>query len=104
MRVLLLVLMLALPGCRYEEEMLAKQNASDGVTCKSYGLQYGTQPYAQCRLTLLQMRQAQDAQAAARLQQTLGQIQQNYAASKPLTVNCTSNGTATASTSFCTSQ
>ena len=67
-----------LSGCKTPEQRIADQAAADDATCKSYGLQFGTQQYAECRMRLTDQRQAAQAAADAALLQTLGQIQQNY--------------------------
>jgi hypothetical protein len=38
-------------------EMAAKMAAKDDEQCKSFGLTFGTPPFADCRLRLLQMRE-----------------------------------------------
>lgn len=81
---------LLLSGCMSPGEQWA---ANDDARCSSYGLNYGTPEYAQCRMTADQQRGAvlgqladnMRAQEAQRVQQ-FQRDQQNY--SRPQ-VNCT---------------
>jgi hypothetical protein len=71
MRILFIFAFIALAGCKQSqtpEQLAAQQNAADDATCKSFGLQFGTQAYADCRLRLREQALAKakvDAEAAA---------------------------------------
>ncbi len=91
--------MIALAGCRQgqtPEQLAAQQSAADDTTCKSYGLQFGTQPYADCRIKLQQVHAAQQVQNAAQADAFLLQwqqnMQQNMNANRPVVTNCTTMG------------
>jgi hypothetical protein len=56
---------LALCSCASEKEREAMLAAEDGERCKSYGLQYGTQQYADCRMGIDQQRTTLRAAAIA---------------------------------------
>jgi hypothetical protein len=95
MRIFLLLLAVAVGACRQNqtpEQLAAQQNAADDATCKSYGLQFSTPAYADCRLRLQQMRQEQQAQNAAQADAALLQWQQSMAANRPVVTNCTTTG------------
>jgi hypothetical protein len=66
MRVLaILALLPLLSGCLTLAEIAERQAQQDDSYCKSIGLNFGTGDYANCRLTLTQARQVQQAQAEA---------------------------------------
>ncbi len=101
MRVFLLILLVALVGCRQPqtpEQLAAQQNVADDTTCKSYGLQFGAPQYADCRLRLKQMHAAE----ADRQAQIIAQSDPfaAWVASQPfrapVTTTCNSTGTGSA--------
>jgi hypothetical protein len=58
----IILMLLSLAGCMTTEQQKAQINAEDTAKCKSYGLNRGSQAYAQCRLSLDQTRASQEAQ------------------------------------------
>ncbi len=56
---------LALCSCMSDKEREAMLAAEDSERCKSYGLQYGTPQYAECRMRIDQQRTTLRAAAIA---------------------------------------
>ena len=72
---LAIFVLLALPGCASQQEIQARQaaaqaafNDQDDSQCRSYGVAPGTQPYFECRMTLAQMRNQNEAAREAHRQ------------------------------------
>jgi hypothetical protein len=61
------ILATILGGCASAEQVAAQRN----LTCQSYGMQFGTPEYADCRMQLAQIQQAQQAEAIRRFGQAL---------------------------------
>lgn len=61
------LLMIALCGCASPAERAEQLSEADDQTCTSYGLQFGTPAYAQCRQNIAAQRQARVAAAYALL-------------------------------------
>ena len=81
----LLVLLLA--GCMTQKEREAKLAAADDDKCKSFGLQFGTPQYADCRVKMTQIHASEEMaenQAAAAYVSSLQRRQ--------TTTNCTQIG------------
>ena len=83
-------LCLAVTGCQTMEQRDARRGASDDATCKSYGLQFGTPQYAECRMRMQQQWAARDAMLIGAMSQSLANTQQNLLANRPVVTNCNS--------------
>jgi hypothetical protein len=59
-RIALVVGVGALAGCQTAQEQARNEASADDAACRSYGLQFGTPPYAECR----QRREAASQQQA----------------------------------------
>ena len=89
------VLAIVLAGCQTTAQKQARLDTQDHQTCRGYGLQLGSEGYANCRLGVAQLRQAENAQLGANSLMMLGlsqgyfqQGQRRYAPRS--TINCTS--------------
>jgi hypothetical protein len=51
------------------EQLAAARNDSDNSTCRTYGLEFGSQGYAQCRMQIQAQRNAENMQRAERCAQ-----------------------------------
>jgi len=63
---------LALGAChsgQRPEQLAAARDNSDDATCRSYGLEFGSQGYAQCRMQIQAQRNAENVQRAERCAQ-----------------------------------
>ena len=96
MRIFLIVALFALAGCKTQSERIAEQNQQDDETCKSYGLQFGTPAYADCRLRL---KAKQDADAASANQAMVDAIK-GIGQKQSVNTDCTTYGKTTSCTSY----
>lgn len=100
MRLILLVAVIALAGCKSQQQVLAERTAEDDAKCKSYGMQFGTPQYADCRMKLDQAREARALQDYADQQRTLDNIQRSMAPKPMIQTTCNTY----MGTTSCTSQ
>jgi hypothetical protein len=95
MKTALVLSLVLLTGCAARYERIAREQAEqDQATCTSYGLIYGTDEFAQCRLLLKKQRDQLEEQAhEAQMQgfQAMSQYFQNINRPKPVTY-CNPNG------------
>lgn len=98
--ILLIAVIAALAGCKTNAERLAERTAEDDAKCKSYGMQFGTPQFADCRMKLDQMREARALQDYADQQRTLDNIQRSMAPKPAIQTTCNTY----MGTTNCTSQ
>jgi hypothetical protein len=60
LKALPILLVLLLTGCMTEKEREAKLAAADDDKCTSYGLQFGTPQYADCRIKMTQIHASEE--------------------------------------------
>jgi hypothetical protein len=94
MRSLVILLTLTLTGCAqyeaWERERAMQVSQNDDARCQSYGLQFGTAGYAQCRQNIDSQRQA--AANAYIANQRANQPQPNMGPASPTVTNCQAYG------------
>jgi hypothetical protein len=89
MRNLILIAVIGLGSCVSAQERQQKIAAEDDAKCKSYGLQYGTSQYAECRMRIDQQRAANGAAAYAAF---LGYMAETQRQQQPTTTSCNAIG------------
>ncbi len=85
MRIIFLCVIIALAGCKHQtpEQVAAQQDAADDATCKSFGLQFGTPAYADCRLRLREQVQVKAAADNAAATETSQQVLRSLEMMRP---------------------
>jgi hypothetical protein len=100
MRFAFLCLIIALAGCKSQQQLLAERAVEDDAKCQSYGMQFGTPQFADCRMKPDQMREARALQDYADQQRTLANIQRSIALKPMIQTTCNTY----MGTTSCTSQ